>query len=141
MQRYEDDLEEEQRQELEDVAVQLYGSLSRSMADHADIVLPMLREDATPCIWVGRGFVDAGLAVIESAVDFTPYVFRLPQAVLPFRSLMAMLKVRVFLLQLAGAGTHMLFQACPAIDCQEACASLCSTEQLVSMLAMATPHA
>ena len=90
-------MDEPERQEvLESAASQLYKSLLEAVttANGAiELVIPMLQDSQCQPVWTGQGFVQPQLAAMESAVDFRPYLFRVPQALLVFRNLLVMLKV------------------------------------------------
>ena len=93
-----EDMPEERQQALEEAAVMRYSQLLSSIADHLDIIMPILQNGA--CIWTGFGFLEPGMVVMGSTLDLKPYLFRLPQAVLPFRDLLVMLKVRRLLAEI-----------------------------------------
>lgn len=82
---------QERKQSLEDAAAQLYSNLLASLPSSIDIIIPILQDG--PCIWTGAGFLDAGAVAMQSPEDLRPYLYGVPQAVLPFRDLLVMLKV------------------------------------------------
>ena len=82
---------EDRQKMLEAAAVQMYSHLSNSIQTNVDIIMPIVEDSA--CIWTGSGFVKPGLVVMGSAVNFQPYLFSLPQAVLPYRGLLVIFKV------------------------------------------------
>ncbi len=78
---------------LEDSAVQIYAGLQARLDDAAecDAVRVMLEDSA--CVWAGRGFVPADRALLSLNHDCTPYLHRVPEAVAPYKQLLAFLGV------------------------------------------------
>ena len=93
-------MDEERMHALETAAVQLYQALATSMLDNADVIVPILQppnSSRSCCIWTGMGpgagFVEPGVMATNSAIPLRPYLFSLPQPLLPFRDLFAIMQV------------------------------------------------
>ncbi|KAK9798935.1 hypothetical protein WJX73_003884 [Symbiochloris irregularis] len=96
-----EDMDEERTHALEAAVVQLYQALATSMMDNTDVIVPILQSSNSRrccCIWTGllgpgAGFAEPGNVATNSAVSLRPYLFSLPQPLLPFRDLFAIMQV------------------------------------------------
>ena len=79
---------------LEDTAVQMYAGIQARLdnAAECDAVRIMLEDSA--CIWAGSGFVPADCALMSLQHDCTPYLYRVPDVVAPYKQLLVFLGVR-----------------------------------------------
>lgn len=100
MQVLREDMDEDRTKALETAAVQLYQALAASMMDNADVIVPILQHSHSSrscCIWAGMGagagFVEPGVMATNSAIPLRPYLFSLPQPLLQFRDLFAIMQV------------------------------------------------